>query len=200
LPEFLTFLGDASRSVLLAHNAAFDAGFLGRELARLGLSEPGHSIVDTLALSRRAVPEARDHRLDTLARLFGLDPDGPHRALADSLRVKGLWLALFGPALPARSLVSYPIAVRRGPAPVPDGWDRIIEAIAGGLTVRMEYDGGSRGPGPRDITPRRFVHRGGTAYLVAHCHLDLHEKSFRLERVRCYQVVEPPGLQTVQAG
>src|SRR4051812_28905729 len=99
LPEFLSFLGAPSGSILLAHNAAFDAGFLGRELSRLGRPAPGHSVVDTLSLARREIPEARDHRLDTLARLLGLDPDGPHRALADSRRVKGLWLALGGPGV-----------------------------------------------------------------------------------------------------
>ena len=37
LPEFLSFLGDADSTALIAHNAAFDAGFLGRELSRAGL-------------------------------------------------------------------------------------------------------------------------------------------------------------------
>src|SRR5262249_54907587 len=37
LPEFLAFLGDPATTTLLAHNASFDAGFLGRELGRLDL-------------------------------------------------------------------------------------------------------------------------------------------------------------------
>src|SRR5262245_45952976 len=36
LPGFLEFLGDPSVTTLLAHNGAFDAGFLGRELGRDG--------------------------------------------------------------------------------------------------------------------------------------------------------------------
>jgi len=66
-------------------------------------------VVDTLALARRQVPEARNHQLETMAKLFRLDTGNAHRALADSLRVKGLWLALSGPNLPATDLVSYPI-------------------------------------------------------------------------------------------
>ena len=187
LPEFLAFLGDPETTTLLAHNAAFDAGFLGRELGRLGLPLPGHAVVDTLALARAACPW-RDHRLDTLARLLGLDPDGPHRALADSRRVMGLWLALDGPDEPETSLVSYPIFDPR-PRPPRSAGTAWSEAIARGLRVRMEYDGGLPGLGaPRDH-PGRFAHRGGVAYLVAYCHLDAFEKSFRLDRVRRYEVI-----------
>ncbi len=54
----------------------------------------------------------------------------------------------------------------------------------------MEYAGGTRGTIPRDVTPRGFVQRGGVAYLVAFCHLDSFEKSFRLDRVHRYELVE----------
>ncbi len=57
----------------------------------------------------------------------------------------------------------------------------------------MEYDGGSRGPSPREITPRRFLHKGGIAYVVALCHADVFEKSFRLDRVRRYEVLSSGG-------
>lgn len=189
LPEFLGFVGDGATTSLLAHNAAFDAGFLGRELGRLGLDFPAHQVIDTLALARRRVPQAKNHRLDTLAQHFSLDPSGPHRALADSLRVMGLWLALEGGREPSMMQVAYPIFDPEGTTPIPSGWDRIADAIAGGYRVRMEYAGGSRGPAFREISPRRFTHRGGIAYLVAYCHLDSFEKSFRLDRVRRYELL-----------
>lgn len=188
LPEFLAFLGEPGGATLLAHNASFDARFLGFECKRTGLPTPGHAIVDTLALARRKLPAIGNHRLDTLARHFKLDPFGSHRALADSLRVKDLWLALEGYVQPTNSLVSYPILGRES-APVPTGWDGLINAIARGLSVKLVYDGGTRGPAPRMITPRGFIHKGGTSYLVAYCHLDLSEKSFRLDRVQKYEVV-----------
>lgn len=191
LPRFLEFLGDPQSTRLLAHNAAFDSGFLGRELGRLGQEPPGFLVIDTLSLARKKIPDARDHRLETLARLFGLDPDGPHRALADSRRVQGLWMALEGPATPEDQLIAYPIEDRRGGVPVPSGWQELTEAIARGLTVRMEYAGGSRGTALREITPRGFTHRGGIPYLIALCHIDSYEKSFRLDRVTRYQVVDP---------
>jgi DNA polymerase III epsilon subunit-like protein len=189
LPGFLAFLGDPATTAVLAHNAWFDAGFLGSELARLGSEPPGHAVVDTLALARRKLPGLRNHRLDTLARALDLDPEGPHRALADSLRVKGLWFALRGQDEPADRLVAYPIVATDCPAVAPLGWDVIAEAMTSGCKVRIEYDGGTRGRAPREVTPRAFARRGGVAYLVAYCHLDALEKSFRLDRVRWYEVI-----------
>lgn len=189
LPAFLEFLGAAGAAVLLAHHAWFDAGFLGRELSRAGIARAGDSVVDTLALARRKMPELRNHRLDTLAHAFGLDPDGPHRALADGLRVKGLWLALGGPAEPPARLVAYPLYDEAQAFHAPVGWDRLAEAVVLGRRVRLEYDGGTRGPKPREVTPRNFFQRGGVTFLLALCHLDDLEKSFRLDRVRRYEVV-----------
>ena len=195
IPEFVAFLGDPDRTTLLAHNASFDAGFLGRELARLGRSMPGHSVIDTLTLARRRWPRiVGGHKLDGLARRLGLDPHGSHRALADSRRVQGLWLALMEtdaepdgnpPTMP----LAFPIFDARCPPPAPRGWGWVEEAIGRDQSIRIEYAGGTRGLTPRAITPRRFAIRGGVAYLVALCHLDRKEKEFRLDRVRRCEVI-----------
>ncbi len=188
VPEFLDWLGDPRRTVLLAHNARFDASFLGRELARLGRPLPEFEVIDTLALARKRLPTVPNHRLDTLAKALGLNPEGNHRALADCLRVKDLWLALNGKATPT---VAYPIFDPIGPEPAPNGWDAMNEAIRMGFRVRMEYTGGRGSGTQREITPRRFVHKGGIAYVVALCHIDAFEKSFRLDRVRRYEILRP---------
>ncbi len=192
LPEFLDFLGDPASTTLLAHNASFDAGFLGRELARLGLAMPGHAVVDTLALARRRWPGLRSHKLGTLARALGLDPEGPHRALADGARVRGLWLALNrGDEPEGPEPLAYPIFDGRGPLPAPRGWSDLARAIERAEVVRIEYGGGTRGPAPRNVSPKGFSNRGGVAYLVARCHLDDREKQFRLDRVRRFEVIGP---------
>lgn len=194
LPQFLDFLGGPDRTTLMAHNATFDAGFLGRELARLGRPMPGHDVVDTLALARKRWPKFGNHRLGTLADRLGLDPHGPHRALADSRRVRGLWLAIeaAGPE-DHDSPLAYPIFDARRPLPAPRGWQWAEEAIDRDQDVRIEYAGGTRGSDPRTITPRGFSNRGGVAYLVALCHFDLKEKEFRLDRVRRHEVLEGQG-------
>ena len=200
LPEFLEFLGDPGRTTLLAHNATFDAGFLGRELARLGRPMPGHVVVDTLALARRRWPKIGSHRLDFLAGKLGLDPFGPHRALADSLRVRGLWLALEAAREKAEteaSPLAYPIFDAGAGLPAPRGWQWVEDAIGRELPVTIRYGGGTRGPAPRQISPRRFANRGGVAYLVAFCHLDRIEKEFRLDRVLGHGGDGEGGLPTL---
>jgi DNA polymerase-3 subunit epsilon len=83
LPSFLEFAHD---TVLVAHNAPFDVGFLRAACADLGYAWPGFAVVDTLPLARRVVTrdEARNHKLSTLAMLFRARTSPDHRALADA--------------------------------------------------------------------------------------------------------------------
>lgn len=190
IPTFLDFLDLSESTTLMAHNASFDAGFLGAEVARIGQAVPRHAVVDTLAFARRRLPQLSSHRLDVLARHFGLDPDGPHRALADSRRVMALWFALGGDAGLATVVPAiYPLYDPAGPMPAPRGWDGLGEAVVKGLRVRIIYEGGRRGETPREITPMRFVNRGGVSYVASFCHIDIKEKEFRLDRVRSYEVL-----------
>ncbi len=83
LPSFLEF---ARGSVLVAHNAPFDVGFLRSACERLGYEWPGFPVVDTVPLARRVVTrdEAPNHKLSTLAALFRARTTPEHRALADA--------------------------------------------------------------------------------------------------------------------
>lgn len=191
IPRFLEFLGTPERTTLLAHNAAFDAGFLGAELARLGQPWPEFKVVDTLHLARKVRPDLRSHRLEIMSGLYGISKQGMHRALGDSRRVMELFLALNRAAEPdaGRDLLAYPFRDASESPAIPVGWDDMARAVEAGHVVRMIYAGGSRGSTPREITPKRFEHHGGSTYIVALCHLDRIEKSFRLDRVQTYEVV-----------
>lgn len=83
LPSFLEFARD---SVLVAHNAPFDVGFLRAAAAASDRPWPGFQVVDTVRLARRVVlrDEAPNHKLSTLAALFGAQVTPNHRALADA--------------------------------------------------------------------------------------------------------------------
>ncbi len=184
LPHFLAFLGDARTTGLVAHCASFDAGFLGSELRRANESLPGHRVFDTLALARARRPEFRSHRLDYLVTALNLRCRPAHRALADALCVKDLWIKLDGPATPGEMLVSYPIHDPGEAVSPPLGWGLLEHAITTGKTVGIVYEGGTRGSVLRSITPCQFLQKGGRTYLVAYCHLDRREKDFRLDRIR----------------
>ena len=95
LPAFLEF---AQGSVLVAHNAGFDVTFLRTACAAQGIDWPGFSVLDTVHLARHLVgrDEARNHKLSTLAALFGARTVPDHRALHDARATVDVLHALVG--------------------------------------------------------------------------------------------------------
>lgn len=83
LPAFLEF---ARGSVLVAHNAPFDIGFLRHYSERIGVGWPNFEVLDTAKLARRVVTrdESPNCKLSSLARLFKASTTPNHRALADA--------------------------------------------------------------------------------------------------------------------
>ncbi|GAA5114710.1 DEDD exonuclease domain-containing protein [Haloechinothrix salitolerans] len=83
LPAFLEF---ATGSVLVAHNAPFDIGFLRAACAELGYHWPKQSVVCTVRLARRVLDrqDTPSCRLSALAALFGASTMPTHRALDDA--------------------------------------------------------------------------------------------------------------------
>jgi DNA polymerase-3 subunit epsilon len=83
LPMFLEFAGD---SVLVAHNAGFDIGFLRAAAQRCDIPWPRPQVLCTVRLARRVLSreEAPSVRLAALARLFAVAAQPTHRALDDA--------------------------------------------------------------------------------------------------------------------
>ncbi len=81
LPAFREFMGDR---VMVAHNAAFDFGFLDFEYRRIFGIGLGNPVLCTLRMSRRFMPSLKRRRLDLLAGHFGLSLEGRHRGLGDA--------------------------------------------------------------------------------------------------------------------
>lgn len=82
-PAFLEF---ARGSVLVAHNARFDIGFLKRACGALETEWTFGPAIDTVALARQALlrDEVPNVKLATLARLFHATTAPNHRALSDA--------------------------------------------------------------------------------------------------------------------
>ena len=78
--EFIKFAGNG---VLVAHNADFDTSFV-RAVCKRQDIEYKFSFVDTLELCRAAMPNLRNHKLDTVAKEYKLGDFNHHRAIDDA--------------------------------------------------------------------------------------------------------------------
>lgn len=80
LPKFMDFVGDA---VLVAHNAAFDVGFIKKNLGDLG-KELKNPIMDTVPLARYLYPDLKKVKLNLVAKHLGISLENHHRAVDDA--------------------------------------------------------------------------------------------------------------------
>jgi DNA polymerase-3 subunit epsilon len=87
LPRFLDFIAD---TVLVAHNAPFDCGFINHNLS--WLYDEGYApfyalpnrIADTLPLSRCLLPGRKHYNLQDISADLGFKAEAAHRALDDA--------------------------------------------------------------------------------------------------------------------
>jgi DNA polymerase-3 subunit epsilon len=191
LPGFLDFLG-SSAAILLAHNAAFDLGFLNFAAAKTGWALPANPVIDTLDLARTCVRGAPSCRLEDLVVYLGLAESEDHRALSDSRLAMALFMHLAGRLEWLRTIedlfrLSPPLTADKSRTHIiepPAGFEDLAVAISEQRTVVIAYDGGTRGPADRRITPRGMLQSNGRQYLIAYCHAAKLEKTYRLDRIR----------------
>ena len=79
MPKVLEFIGD---SVLVAHNADFDIGFIKYNCKQLGL-ELNNTYIDTLRLAKDLFPGYKKYKLGIIADNLGIKVEVAHRALDD---------------------------------------------------------------------------------------------------------------------
>ena len=84
--SFLEFAGSPNDTVLIAHNAPFDIGFLKSAAAKCATPWPNFQVLDTARIARYVVTrdEAQNCKLSTLAAFFGATTSPDHRALSDA--------------------------------------------------------------------------------------------------------------------
>ncbi|PTM58967.1 DNA polymerase III catalytic subunit PolC type [Desmospora activa DSM 45169] len=81
LPDYLNFI---EGTVLVAHNARFDMGFLQAGAKKIGREPVKNPVIDTLELGRLLYPRLKNHRLNTLCKQFDIDLTQHHRAIYDA--------------------------------------------------------------------------------------------------------------------
>ena len=91
LGKFREFIGDA---VLVAHNAAFDMGFIRVHFDKYLNVIPNNAIFDTLLFARSMMPNLKNHKLNTVCSCLGVNLENHHRALDDAKAAAGILKAL----------------------------------------------------------------------------------------------------------
>ena len=100
IKKFTEFCGQST--ILIAHNANFDASFLRVAYKNNPQVVPGNPVIDSLAISKAILPEASSHKLGILANMFKrrdeiamkIEADKMHRAVYDCLMLMEVFVAL----------------------------------------------------------------------------------------------------------
>lgn len=194
LARFLDWLDEDDW--LVAHNMPADANALGFELARAELEPPDNALFDSLKLVRKGLPDAPDHRLETLIEHLELDVETTHRALADAVacwQVTEAALEEIADGEPVTETLVLQFAGLSGtlaqwlPAP-PSRRRQAVRRLDGARreerVVTLIYGGDGQQPVPIPVLPRLLYGRDKRGYLEGECQKTGALKTYRLDRVQ----------------
>lgn len=105
LRDFLYFLGD-KKTILIAHNAPFDLGFINAQMERMGQPNIQNMTIDTLPLTRWTYPQFRNesekgqYKLQSLAKRFNIEVRSAHRADDDARVLREIFVRTITDSLP----------------------------------------------------------------------------------------------------
>ncbi|HSC34957.1 MAG TPA: exonuclease domain-containing protein [Thermodesulfobacteriota bacterium] len=184
-------------SVIVAHNARFDLGFLNVELGNLRIALPANNVIDTLGIARRYYTFP-SNSLGQIAKYIGLPADSGHRALADVMTTRDVFqyfltdlgrrgirlkrlkdiMKLQGKSveLESRKELVLPVEIEQALRAKGKLRIRYLSAYNEETTTRVIE--------PYDISVTR-----GSTYIHAFCHLRKERCTFRLDRILEFKTV-----------
>lgn len=179
-------------AVLVCHNAQFNLQFLDDEFHRLGREFETANLIDTLLIAREYF-DLPSYSLVNIAASFYLPPRRPYRALEDAINTKNVFFALLDSLRTVQKGLDDMIGVYNSPA-----WPSEViqlpvelkEAIFSGKKMRLTYVDGNGEKTERTVSPLQVLGLADYLYLRAFCHLRQGERTFRLDRIVRYQVLE----------
>jgi DNA polymerase III epsilon subunit-like protein len=183
LPQVRALL---QNTVLVAHNASFDIGFLRHECRIVGQSLPEFAVVDTLVVAQARYRFAHNS-LEAIATALGVATPVRHRAMADVLttwQVLQRFIADFRAQEPMVTLahLMYP-ADRRSATELAALTTLLQDALQVGTLLHLRYQAGNATETIRVVQPLEMCYEYGHGYLRAFCHLRQEERNFRLDRI-----------------
>lgn len=185
--EFCEFIDG---SILLAHHAPFDLGFLTPVIEKTGLNFPSNFHLCTSLLSR-ALLHTSNHKLQTLVKELNLTGGDAHRAFDDAYACMQVFFKCVEKITDEATLRRLKqIQVKKIEwsdfclyKNAPTVVDQIVEAIKLDKMIQIMYEGGTNKNKFRPITPKGIVRNPDGDYVHAQCELDHQRKRFYLSKI-----------------
>lgn len=162
--------------ILVAHHAPFDLGFIAPSLDQAGLDLPDLPVLCSSLLSRKAIPDSPNHRLQTLIPHLNLHRGPAHRALDDAIACAELTWKCFERA--EMKVLEEATTLQGGPlfwsqyslSPLKEQkhLSALFEALTEHQKVKITYGGGSKAGKPREVKPVGVVRNPNGDFLVAY--------------------------------
>ncbi|MGE3972957.1 MAG: exonuclease domain-containing protein [Bdellovibrionales bacterium] len=183
-----------SGTIMVAHHAPFDMGFLAYEMERHEMKLLHHPVLCTSLLSIELFPEFENHKLQTLIQTFQLKQGQAHRALDDSEACMEVFLRCAEKVGPEATLSQIYQAQK-----VHLKWDRfsmkqlakielfqnIINAVQNDQELEIVYGAGSHPGQTRRVKPIGIVRSPDGDFLA--CPMEengvMRNKRFYLKRI-----------------
>ncbi len=196
LERFMDFCGNDS--ILIAHHAPFDISFISCELDRAGLAFPENPVLDTVDIYRRLYRGLESYSLLSLVNRFDIARSQEHRALADAHLVRYLFLRAvprYGHIAGLKELTSTFAAFTISGWPgligeLPPEFGEMDRALENNLRVEITYRSPTKPPADRVILPRQVYLVGSALYISAYCEQAGAERTFRLDRIERFTVLD----------
>lgn len=178
-------------SVVMAHHAPFDLGFLALEFEKSNLPVLAEPALCTSLLSRKWIHGVQNHKLQTLVKHLNLDGGQAHRAYDDAKACLHVGLECFK-RMDEKTTLADAIKSQGKNLWWKDYllWNSseavvkvLKEAILTKKKVDLAYDGGSTRGEVRQVEPIGIVRNPDGDYLMAHCLKDKTNKRYYLSRI-----------------
>lgn len=176
-------------SILIAHHAPFDLGFIAPEFEKAGLAFPANMHFCSSLISR-ALLHTTNHKLQTLVSELNLVGGDAHRAYDDAYACLQVFMKaaekLEVPSLEklkavqVKKLAWLDYTLFSKPS---EQIKSLVEAIQKQKTIQIIYEGGQSKNKLRPITPKGIVRNPDGDYVHAECGLDNQRKRFYLNKI-----------------
>lgn len=176
-------------SLLIAHHAPFDLGFIAPEFEKAGLPFPTNVHLCSSLISR-ALLHTTNHKLQTLVKELNLVGGDAHRAYDDAYACLQVFMKaaekLDVPSLEKLKAVqakkiewaNYTLFSKQT-----EQIKSLVDAIQKQKTIQIVYEGGQSKNKLRPITPKGIVRNPDGDYVHAECGLDNQRKRFYLSKI-----------------